>query len=285
MKTCIFCTSFISFVAAQADSQQDILNAIKNNSGDAIKQTLLDVVQQGQAGKTPESILLKAIMSGTADEIKQALQPVINQGKNNIAPITWAVLLRKSDAVKTLLDCGASIDSTIVQYAVKMGDLKAMLEIVKSGTDISEYMQDYMRSCIRARDLSSNSEIVLELIQELINHGYNVNDVWKIQANDGSNIYEAFGGKALRLLLKNNANPNQVITGNQWGETPLLIAIFRRNKQAVEILLGAGTDINQKGLTFNGRRSVLTPLTPLSYAVEIGCHEVVELLLERGASL
>ena len=278
----IFYVGFISSFAVQANEEQQniILDAIKNDSGDDIKQSLLITIKQGQENKSAESILLKAIMTGTADEVKQALQPILNQGVDEKKPLVWAVLLRKPDAVKTLLECGAEIDSTVVQYAANMGDLKTMLEIVKSGVDISNYMQEYMRLCIRIQPSNPSLDIALELIQELINHGYSLNDVWDLQTNDSLNIYESFKGRALRLFLENNANPNQVIVGNQLGETPLLIAVSRRNKHAVQILLDAGADINHEGISCFSEKS-----TPLSCAIKTGNAEIVELLLERGASL
>ncbi len=267
MKTYIFCIGFTSFIAVQANSQQNILNAVKNNSGDAIKQTLLDVVQQGQEGKTPESILLKAIMAGTADEIKQALQPVINQGLDEKTPLIWAVLLRKSNAVKALIEYGAEVDSSIIRYASQMKDPKTIIEIVKSGADVSKHMQDYMllsNNCL-------NQAVAFELIQELINHGYNINDVW----NKNNFIFRVNNVKILKFVLDLGANPdNQDIKGLGCN-SPLRMAISNNNRQAVEILLNAGANINEQ--SYNG--------SPLSFAIQRGKAEIIELLLERGANL
>lgn len=81
----------------------------------------------------------------------------------------------------------------------------------------------------------------------------------------------------IRLLLENQANPNQPSSGLE--NTPLHIAATRtgdKYKEVLEILISNGANLdmkNKKGLT------------PLHEAIEAHHFEAVELLVEAGANL
>ena len=259
----------------QNSMQDTLLKAIKNDSTNEMLQSFESVITQGKENSSPMSILLKAIMNGTSEEIKTAFEPIINQGIDKKTPLVWAVLLKKSNAVKALIEYGAEIDPSIVEYAMNMHDFSSMLEIVKSNIDISKHMQNYMiRTLIATGHGSKDEAIAFELIQELINHGFNLNDIW----NNPFNNYLFSNGleKTLKFFLEQGANSNQIIPNETNYSTPLLQAIKKANMQAIEMLLNAGADINQKANSIK---------TPLSLAVSMGNAELVKLLLERGADL
>ncbi len=259
--------NLISSVASPINAQQEaILNAIKNNSGDSIKQALMDVVKQGKDVKSPELILLKAIMTGTSDEIKKAVQPLINEGKNNISPVTWAVLLNKPEAVKVLLDCGTAVDVFLAQYVAKSGDLKTALLFAKNSIDISSHMDAYMNLAIGYQDLQpSDVNVAFELIQELIKRGYDVNKIWSVGLMPHENL--------INLMIKNGANPNFVINETT---TPLIRAIESNDERAIKALLAVGANVNPK---------VDKSRLPLALAIQRGQSSIVALLLEHDATL
>lgn len=236
-----------------------------------------------QAQIEAQAQLNKAIFDGSVDQVKQAISAgasVNHPDVNGKTPLALAVLLKKTDVVIVLIESGAKVDPKTMQDAAKIGDIKTMLAIVKSGADVSPYMQEYMRMCTRIHDRKL-TEAALELMQELIARGYNINDIWKIQANDGG-IYEKLDGRGLKLVLEKGANPNQVTTVHRYGgQTPLMMAISRYNTQAVKTVVEAGADVNQKAIAFTVKGQQM--LTPLSYAITNGKSEIIQYLLEHGA--
>lgn len=278
--TSIFCMSLVSSVAFPAKTQQDILlNAIKNNSGAGVQQALIDIVKQGKDGKSPEIILLKAIMTGTTDDIKKSVQPVLEQGKNNMSPTIWAMLLQKPSALEALLECGAKFDAGVGALLAKMGDIKTALVIVRSGVDISAIMDNYIELALRFI-AEHPSDQALELIQELIKHGYNVDRILNFEfSNSFKCVYT--DEAVFNLLIKNGINPNQIIVSKRTGltSTPILRAIEWGSEKAVITLLDAGANINQKAQQ-NGKT-----YSPLSWAIECGRTSMIPFFLERGATL
>ena len=126
---------------------------------------------------------------------------------------------------------------------------------------------------------SPNYSVVSEIILETIRRGYKFNDIWSDPNN--YNFYEA-----LKFLIQNEgANPNHVfvMTYFSCGSacTPLATAAFYGYKEAVKMLLDAGADINQKA----SQCPSAGIKTPLSWAIDQGKADIVELLIERGASL
>ncbi|MFC1894807.1 hypothetical protein ACFLYH_02550 [Candidatus Dependentiae bacterium] len=148
-----------------------------------------------------------------------------------------------------------------------------------------------------------------EIIYELINRGYNVNDIWSMGISSCNNIMIYSYPKALRLFLDKGAEPNFIFNrtsgSSNWGMwTPLNLAVEFYNlnniQNTIEILLEYGADINKKSYINNpfAGLSLHTPKTarnglynPLSIAMENaatrGDHflKIVEFLLEHGAIL
>lgn len=252
--------------------------AILNNSATEVQQVITSGSTQGRGNETAEWFLIKAILNGNLAEIEQAAKQLINEGKNGNSPILWAALLKKPNAVKVLLDCGAKLDANFVKYAIKVKDLNTALILIRGGVDISDIMQECVGLCLlHYRTLDIN--IVIEFVQELIERGYDVNN-----ALSYANIYHdsCYGGKLLEFLIQNGANPNHVIEKMHLkGATPLVLAIDMKAKKAINILLNAGADINKKA---KNRSNYSEPVTPLYMATNLNPDSnIIELLLEHGA--
>lgn len=268
--------------------QEEMLTAIKNDSPAEVWKVIQSVITQGKEGKSPMYILLMAIMNGTTEEIKKAVQPVLEQGKFDKTPMTWAVLLMKSNAVEALLECGAKFDANIAAFAAKMGDIKTALVVVKSGADISGLMDEYMTLAMNYVTQVSHKDIAMELIQELIKRGYNINNMWKFGVWKTA-AYPVI----LDLLIKKGIDVNHVFEDKSWkgsSWTPLIAAAIYGDIQAIKFLLGAGANINQKGNPLL-RHPINGLHTPFYFAIHTDCcgqdkkTAIVELFLELGADL
>ncbi len=260
-------------------AQTQLHKAILNNSGEQVQQAITTVSTQGLGNETAEWFLLRAIMKENAEEIKAAVQQLITEGKNGNSPIIWAALLRKPNAIKPLLECGAKLDANIVKYAIKVGDLQTALIMIRHEMDISDITQDCMQLCIH-RANKDNIGIIFELIQELWKRGYNFSN-----ANNGiiNPLLTTCDAKILKRFIENGINPNQIFKNNSYGETLLLMALGIGAKQAVEILLNAGANVNQIGTV--KRCGYRAPVTPLFVAISHSNFDGVKLLLSHGANI
>ena len=237
-------------------------------------------IQQQQA----QELLHQAILNDSIEEIREVVHVGVdvNQERDGRTPILLAVLLKKSNAVEALLECGAELNPIIIKHAVNMGVnskekdkiVKIALMIVRSGVDISNFMNDYMKvamNCVHSLyRFPDDRRIALDLIQELIDRGYDVNRAWYVGRIQGNVVYASLK-EQVELLIKNGANPNF----DFGGKTPLVQIIQGGHLAAVEFLLDSGADINQK----------VSGKTPLSHALCFGRNDIIELLIERGASI
>lgn len=69
------------------------------------------IVSQVTKLKSPQEILFEGILADSEKEIRKAFQlgVNINQNINGKSPIVWAVLFKRFNAIKCLLDLGASL--------------------------------------------------------------------------------------------------------------------------------------------------------------------------------
>ena len=244
-------------------------------------------------------VLHQAILNNSTEEVRKAVVLAgvdINSGKDGKSPLVSAVLLKRANAVKGLLECGANANVVylglpIVHHAIRLGSLRSAILLVKRGGDFSGFSGPAKRNAMsyiinffleNPHSIGSTFDEVFELIQELINHGYNINssdcskNIWYLS------VRSRCDKRVFQIFIKNGANLNQIIIdSSQRTWTPLLRAIEHFNIPMVKFLLSAGADVNQKA------RPVYKsgPYTPLSYAISKGQAAMVELLMERGASL
>lgn len=302
-----------------------------------------------------QSMLHTAILNDSAEGIKEAVQAGadVGQPRTGKSPILTAVLLKRSNAVEALMECGASIladhnnevDETLIQYSIKLGDFKSALCMLKKMfldkgpqwqphregcfisllresikqrdiqsaiwilrdstyfmgkkqltlNDLNENMQ-YNTNHIKMRDIfyllrekdatgyePASLESILELIQELISHGYSVNNIWH-----DKEIQRWLYAKEeiLELFVKNGANPHYRIGIQPNCTYPIFKAIEAGNVKAVKILLENGAFVNEVVDSVNSAQGYsCRNKTPLGYAIILGKSDMVALLLEYGANL
>ncbi len=268
----------LSFGVSHADTpsenftkkQNELHEAVKNDSPEEIKTVLISTVVESKQDESTEWLLLTALLNENISEIKQLVQKLITEGKNGNSPILWAALLEKPNAAKILLECGAKIDADIVEYALVTGNTQTAIVLVQGGVDISSIIDRCVALSI-AHASTKNAALTLEFIQELINRGYNVDNVW----NGNASYYRLFDGKIIDLFLQNGANPNKV----KNSKAPLLRAIQHNALSAVRMLLHARADVNLEV------DEVGTLQTPLFWAIRQGNLKIVTLLLDSGADI
>lgn len=291
--------------------------------------------QLQSAGNSTQDQLFKAITKESKEEIQKAIRAGanVNHAKGDILPLMFAVLLKKPRSVEYLLECGARPSKDMIEYALKVYDVRMAYVLAKKcGLDINTFYkietspgnfqegtliflalsrQDLSlalelakqgitwlnkKSDIQSRviihntivqllvmwsdDIKKNS-IIVDILQEFINHGCNVNDIWicfKLAYN-GNN-----SGKLISFLLSKGANPNYMIGDKDYYSTPLFLAIDKADCALVKTLVEAGADVNLKASPNPWSNVQLQ--TPLSLAMQLARNaDLIELLIEYGARL
>jgi len=277
MKSHILCLGFITFITTSAPAEEMHVINNTNHSLD-INFTLPEqTVALIQLKKL--EVLFSAILNDSAEEIRAAVHAGadVNQEKDGKSPLLLAILLKRHNAVETLLQLGAKPDDICGQQATKTQDLKSLLLLFRYGyhnLNIKEV------ESVISNSVSHYQKEAIDFIRELVNHKYDINIFWRpailLAANNPS-----VGQEIIRFLISREANLNHMING----KTPLHLAVWFGNTHVVEILMEAGADINKK---------IEHPGTPprslLSYAIE-RCgnnpsrREVIEFLVKHGANL
>jgi len=227
--------------------------------------------------KSAQEMLHQAILDNSAEGIKKAIAAGanVNLEKEGKLPILWALLLNKLDALEELLVCGANPNQTLIQSAIKMRNMKAILLFIKKG--LVSLSSDELSSLLTY----SKEDVMLQIINELLSQGYDANKLWTVLMH----FMHKFSSKDCEILInciiKKGANPDQVILrGKGIAVTPLFLAIEWRNNEATRVLLAIGANPNQKA---NPKGAMQTPL---SCAVDCGTNpRIIELLLAHGATL
>jgi len=228
-------------------------------------------------------MLFAAILNDSASEVRQAILcgADVNIGRDGKAPILWAVLLKKGQAVEELVKCGANLNVMHSgQHLIHLADIQTVVLFIKNGANLGLNTGIGMME----RAILGNQ---IELIQLLIDRGWNIHDnTINDRKSPTSSVWQrAMGSEEIvKLFIKNGVNPSQLIhNASLIGQTltPLHIAICCSNKNMVKVLLEAGADINQKA----SPEPQSGMETPLSFAIRKGAMEIAELLLSNGAKL
>ena len=277
-----------------------LYKAILSNSPEKIKMAVKAGanVNLNEDGKTPLvfSILLRASKAVEAllECGAKANQDLVHQAvsKNDIKS---AVLLAKKcgiDINNAVYEGRYSQKATLMQHAIQEQDIEATLSLVQSGIALADNYIVGQLHCMLGNNFSAGgkrAETALQLFKEMINHGFNVNDLWEyVDFHCESSI-------GLKFLIENGANPNYSIQSDDlknYSTTPLILAIQSGNLKNINFILNAGANINQKA-----NPSAKVAQTPFSVAVSGAqhphacpgsssiCTGVIEFLLERGATL
>jgi len=144
--------------------------------------------------------------------------------------------------------------------------------------------------------LPSQQSSILEIMQQLINRGYNVNNIWHLgstssynttpggvsPAGNPVNFYQS--DEALKLFLKSGADPSFIYINGTYSCTPLLRVIqeigrYDEIPSAIKILVDAGANVNQKANPSNSGA-----LTPIELAKKQGKNVLVRFLKEKGGT-
>ncbi len=254
--------------------------------------------------------LTDAILAGSVDEVKKAIAAgadINYMDHDGKTPAWLALLIGKFDIVLQLLEFGAKGDVTyrgntfaeaILDKASRSNSIavKCMALLVlngvdfsnvkKGGTDITDFVIGSLEKGLSGsvNQLKSNA---LELVQQLINHGYKIID--KMWDRGDIDLYSY--RDIIALCLKNGININQSVNnmGNMHHIMPLsnykllpmpalFIAIRLTTPQAIESLLDAGANMD-----FPADPDGKGMQTPLDWALSNGSSEAIRILMKRGA--
>lgn len=181
-----------------------------------------------------------------------------------------------------------------VMEHLKKGEIQAALDIIKKEHNLFIYGYTYIKEAVKHNHTQNDLLIINQIIQELINHGLDVDGVWR----DFGNLQYH-----LDIFLKNGANPNQVIEISKGKFiTPLLsqLGLDITNEKTyvnncsngqIEALLKAGADANQVVTVRAGSQETWTPLLLIIYKCRDNFHIInsamhyIDLLIKAGANV
>jgi ankyrin repeat protein len=194
------------------------------------------------------------------------------QGTRN--PLSYAAMQGHLQMVEFLLNMGAcdnedAFSRSALLHAVRHDEEAVVKLLLQRGSAVDS--QDLGGRTLLSHAVCPGSES-FELVSALLDHGANVNQA--DYKNTAPISYAAKAGRAefVSLLIARGAEVN---LDDRYG-TPLCAAGLSSSVDAVGLLLQAGAAANYIDKT---SRSVL------SYAIEGGSTECVELLLEKGADI
>jgi ankyrin repeat protein len=191
-----------------------------------------------------------------------------------LTPLHLAAIAGHDDIVDLLLNNGAdnegvdidlSETSTPLLQAVSNNHPKTVELLIDRGADMNRAAALYVATC-------QNN---VKMVDLLVRKGADVN--YRISGD--APLHEAAKKgyvEVATILLSNNADAT--IQNSFDSKTPLHFASEKCHLEMVNILLEHGAEVN------NGAISFFSPLaiTPLDYAVNSGCAEVIDLLKSHG---
>ena len=259
-----------------------------------------NVNAKGNRGRTP---LFYAFRYGRKDTIKVLVTKgadVNFVSEGDYPPLHYAVWDDDVESAKLLVNHGAKFDTkdqdgfTAFRYAAEQGNRELVEFFVSKDADVSTFHGaacvgdlDRVKSFVeQGADVDAKDEFnwtplfwavstgQTDVAEFLISRGA---DVQAKTSDDGSTaIHQAAqirAWKLAELLISKGADVN---SKNNNGSTPLIIASFSGNRDAVEWLIAKGAEVNVRGRE---------DWTPLHRATRAGERDVVGILLSKGADV
>ena len=131
-------------------------------------------------------------------------------------------------------------------------------------------------------NILNSSKVNYSLLEFLLRKGAHPNWSGELADDSTAPLYLAISKndlRAVRILLKNSANPNYLVN-----QPPLILAIKKGNIAAVKLLLKYGANVNLAEyniLCKNVKQSNIQ--MPLDFAQQGGNHQIIQLLMKKGA--
>lgn len=207
--------------------------------------------------------------------------------------LTTAVKLGHSDMVNYLLDMGGNPCHTdVLQVAIanQLDMLQLLFQDVRQRQIVPKCIGPKILASVMV-DGPDNTEALDELLKsqavnftsfEVLERGYSKFTPLGL-AIQGTQLCPS-NMVAMKKFLLAGADPNGIARKRSYREeghpvmTALMIAVETGNKDAVEILLDHGADVDKQTI-------LRTRRTPLQYAAELGNLEMVRLLICHGANV
>ena len=278
----------------------DVSSSLHSGSGQLQIQparTTLPVVINQERQENPQDLLHRAIANDSLEGLQDAIRAIragasVHTLKDNKSPLLWAVLLRKENAVETLLNLGAIADKGLVQHAIDLrayriacllaikGNINAnelyfydnqrrqdsttlmRILIINNQHEYADYLAqekpEFISNCDTlvkeiATRFDNNRVISTRLIQAIIQRGYNVNNIW---------------------TLTEGGNRTALITGIY---NPHLLRLFIAARANPNIVI----DINYPRTISGGSWTI----TPLLKTIDLCNTEAARILINAGADV
>ncbi|RSL97661.1 hypothetical protein CDV31_012939 [Fusarium ambrosium] len=199
---------------------------------------------------------------------------------NGRTPLLLATQLGQPEMVQFLLDHGADINDkdndnySAVHTAIHSGEYQVLNLLLKAGADVksSDTEGDLLPPIIFAANLNGR-----ECIRVLLEHGADA----RTPSSNGPPLYICCDKvqmiETCRLLLEHGADPNESSTKRAM---LLIRALGSKSKEMINLLIDHGAKLD----SFDPRER-LELRTPLSNAVRDCPIDVIEFLIEKGASV
>lgn len=215
--------------------------------------------------------------------LKQNPSLVNSQNGSKQTPLHVAAAGGHKDVVAWLVANGADLNPVAYNnftplHIVKTADVTRILIKAGGSLDALDYDQNTpLRSAARDKNL--------EVMKAILGSGYKMDLISAIYLGDHELIAKLIqeDPKSVNRLADPKRERATDDSGN-W--SPLMIAVWQKDKKIVQMLLDAGADVNDKtGLGFSSGPPRCRTITPLTNALTFREVEIVELLLRHGADL
>jgi ankyrin repeat protein len=242
-----------------------------NDSEEIVKALIAggaDVNKRSPSDKSYSPLMFAIwIHEGREGNVKALLDAGADVGvkdDNGLTPLYWAAFSSSKDVLDLILEKGNYNDT--IHMAACRGDLNRVKMLVESGIDVNT-KDEFGCTPLHWAVLAESPEVA----DFLISNGAELN------AKDSQNLtplMAARGASVLELLISKGVD----IHGQDalQGRTKLHMACSEGDKDAVELLIRSGADVNLR----DNRGA-----TPLWIAAQHGRKEIVELLLNKGADI